>query len=223
MSITATDQGYEMTATDLTESDLIRIRHLVEDHAGNHFGGPMHLDRDAAVRYTTDVVENTLPDLGTSYSALWGLVDEMISNDPALLDRKTTEKDRVAAVLRRHAAAQAWMDEANEALMAADPWSPQRGNYDDGDPHPYAVACVDAAEREYPDMPALDLVRETIAKRWTRWHARRFTSRALRLVQAGSQKLALEVLAAGQAEHPDALDWEKLDRRIRTYHHLEMN
>jgi hypothetical protein len=40
----------------------------------------------------------------------------------------------------------------------------------------------------------------------------------MRLAQAGSQVLALQVIDAAAAEFPDALDWAAYRRRIHDYH-----
>lgn len=202
----------------LSEIDLIRIRHLVEDHAGNHYGGPMGLGRDDAVRYTTDVVLNTYT--GLDQDTVTDAVTAILDADPAILNRKTTEKERVAAELARYTEAQRWMLTSKEVLKAAEPGAPDRHDYDDGDPFPYSVACVDYAERTYPDLPMLDLVRETIANRWARWAVRRIVSQAMRVVQAGSQRQALAVIADGADRFPNGHDWNALRREIREYHHL---
>lgn len=200
----------------LSEIDIIRIRHLVEDHAGNFVGGSMDLGPSDAVRYMVDVVENTYS--GLARDAVRAAVTAIIDEDPAILNKRTTERDRVAAELRRHAAAQEWMTEASEALRAAEPWSPRRHDYDEDGPHPYVVACIDAAEREYPDMATLAMTRDAIADRWLGWRVRQIVSRAMRATHGGSQRGGMEILDAGAAAFPDAADWDLHRRKVRDYH-----
>lgn len=205
-----------MTATDLTEVDLIRIRHLVEDHAGSYYGGPLSLGRDDTIRYTVDTVDNLFPDV--DYNTLRGLVIEAIDDQPNILDRRLTEADREKRAAVRRDAANGWLDLAHRLITATrhDPLPTEFTGLDVDDRHALAAACVDVAEREDPTHPSVRIARDIVARRWRRGQVDAVTGRAMRLVHAGSRTAALAWLDEAAAEFPD-VDWDRVRHRVQVY------
>jgi hypothetical protein len=142
------------TRTELTELETIRLRHLVEDHAGTYYGGPLQLGVYDAIRYTAEaVVERQFPDV--TYDTLWDAIRAILNQDITALDRRLTDADRAQRAAVRRAAADAWVTLASQALDSDDP-----------DKLFLASAFVDAAEREDPDYPGLATGRRIISARY---------------------------------------------------------
>lgn len=139
------------TRTTLTELETIRIRHLVEDHAAEFFGGPLQLGVHDAIRYTAEAyVEKAFP--GVAYETLWAAIRAVLNADITILDRRLTDADRAGNAERRKAAAQPHLNAAHEA------YGPDGGGDLDA-----ALRHIAAAEREDPTNPAWAHARAAIA------------------------------------------------------------
>jgi hypothetical protein len=149
--------------TALTELERVRIRHLVEDHAGTWYGGPLQLGVYDAIRYTAEAhVEKAFPDV--PYETLWEAIRAVLNADITILDRKLTDADRHAAACARTFAASEWLGLAGTAFNEHD--------------YVLAAALVDQAEREDPTGRAPNgqslyaVARAAISEEFDRWATR---------------------------------------------------